>query len=368
MTSLEYVLDNYLFKIIGKIEMQRDEAYTIVYVQTFNNSTKEPLQTIRCNSGREISEDCIFAVYASQSQMGFFRLASHIPNSTVLFDKGRCYSQTTLIHFGFGHFIHGNITIIPVLSAAPYTDGTFIKNELDIRCKTIDNLSVIRGGRVLSVNRQFEKCGEMTGNILNYLHSTSAELKTNYPTVTAIEHVCEHMFTTTFARVSGHIFKVALSSTNGTTPGQIEIFLFKYHIVTIYQWSYDGVIPVFMKPNTVATVTVYGTYSQYITGYGAYICKLFEYLVQSTQLASLPPGYVIQVNETYAFIGRLYEGLYPSEHLLTPEIQRYRGGALKKCKKQRSRQTRKRYNATHRKLVVRRRNPTSVRKTMYECI
>jgi len=346
--------------------------YTLVYVQTFDKLTQAPLQTIRCDKyRREIYEDCIFAVYASQSQMGFFRLASHNPISGVLFDKGRCYSQTTLLHFGFGRFIQGNITRIPVLQTPPYTDGTFIKNELDKTCKTIDNLSVARGGRVLPLNRQeSEKCGEMTGNILNYLRSTSDELKTNYPTVTTIEYVCEHIFTTTFAQVSGHIFKVVLMSANGTTPYQIEIFLFKYHIETIYQWSYYGVIPVFIKPKTDTTVTVYGTYSQYITGYGAYICKLFEYLVQSTQLASLQPGYVIPVSETYAFIGRMYEGLYPSEHL--PEIQRYyRGGALKKlkkCKKQRSHQTRKRSNATHCKLAVRRRKQPSVRKTICECI
>ena len=360
MTSLEYALDNYLFKLIGKIEIVKDEVHTIVYVQTLDKSTRQPLTTVRCVNGRERSEECIFAVYASQSQMGFFRLASSIPGSPVLFDKGRCYSQTTIIDFGFGRFIQGNITIIPVLQTPPYADGIFIKNELDRKCiGLIDNKTVTKGGRVLPVNRTPEYCGEMTGNILNYLQSTSAELKTNYPTVTAIERVCDHLFTTTFARVSGHIFKVALSSTNGTKPDQIEIFLFQYHIVTIHQWSYDGVIPVFIKPVTSATVTVYGTYSQYIIGYGAYICKLFEYLVQLTQLASLPPGYVIPVNETYAFIGRLYEGLYPSEYAMVP-----RGGALKKCKKQRSRQTRKRSNAKPRN----RRTPTSVRKTVCECI
>lgn len=363
MTSLEYALDNYLFKIIGKIEIVKDEVHTIVYVQTLDKTTRQPLTTVRCVNGRERSEECIFAVYASQSQMGFFRLASAIPGSPVLFDKGRCYSQTTIIDFGFGRFIQGNITIIPVLQTPPYAD-VFIKNELDSRCRElIDNKSVTKGGRVLPVSRKPEYCGEMTGNILTYLHSTSAELKTNYPTVATIEHVCDHLFTTTFARVSGHIFKVVLSSTNGTKPDQIEIFLFQYHIVTIHQWSYDGVIPVFIKPVTSATVTVYGTYSQYIIGYGAYICKLFEYLVQLTQLASLPPGYVIPVNETYAFIGRLYEGLYPSEYLPTASLQP-RGGALKKCKKQRSRQTRKRYNAKPSNRI----KQPSVRKTNCECI
>jgi hypothetical protein len=108
-------------------------------------------------------------------------------------------------------------------------------------------------------------------------------------------------------------------------------------------------------------ITPMGTYANYIPGYGAYICKLFEYTDQ------LPAGIqnVVAVSPYYTFVGRLYANLYPSEHLQAFQAQQAQaqqpaqpqirqsaemGGASKKHHRRYSRVRRRRHRS--RKLSV----------------
>jgi hypothetical protein len=129
--------------------------------------------------------------------------------------------------------------------------------------------------------------------------------------------------------VEGTIFKVVLQSSD--LSKYIEIFVYKYTVSSTSEaFTFSGTIPVLVKehnPENLEDITEVGTYANYIPT-GAYVCKLFEYNLQLTNVMRHTPteeekeiyatqvtSKIIKVNDQYSFVGQLFNGLYPTSHL-----------------------------------------------------
>lgn len=325
------------FKITGRD--MKNEPYELVYIQTYDLTSGE-LEPVKRTSGNPL----IFAVYMSQSQMGFCRFASFTPGTT--FDKGPDYAQTTLINFKLGEFIINQMQNPEIRVYGPDENPykTTEPDSGDILRERVHLTDKKRMSKITNFGYEVppQKCGNITAEIYTYLQNTSAEIKAKFPTMIGAEFVCNHSYSTSFANVNGRVFKIILQSAQAPVQS-IEIFLYKYNVtLTSSEETESGTIPVLMKMHTSdpEDVTEMGTYANYIPSYGAYVCKLFEYTLQ------LPPGIqnVVQVSPHYTFIGRLYDNLYPSEHLqsfLKP-TQTSMTGASKKSHRRHSRICRQR--------------------------
>ena len=102
----------------------------------------------------------------------------------------------------------------------------------------------------------------------------------------------------------------------------------KYSIISS---SSGTCIPVLIKRRTLLTavdgrsaiadvdedVTAFGTFANYIPGFGAYICKIFEYTLQLPRELTDPGSdrELPKINDMYTFIGDLYARLYPASIL-----------------------------------------------------
>ena len=304
-------------QVVGKDK--KNEPYEIIYIKTYELDSGTPVPVRRVSTTDPAINDSplVFGVYRSQSQMGFCRLASYTPSTTL--DKGPDYSQSSLIHFKLGQFIISKMRDPSIQEYKfpdnPYTefnpDAYSILREPNLKDKA-------RMAKIANFGYESppQKCGHMVTGIQDYLQAASSDIKKKFPRMIGADFVCNHSYVTRFADVNGRVYKIILESAE--TPIQcIEIFLYSYTLhLTDSGTTEKGTIPVLMKrhtPSDPEDVTAMGTYANYIPGYGAYICKLFDYTRQ------LPPGMqnVTVVSEHYAFIGRLYHNLYPSEHLQT---------------------------------------------------
>lgn len=373
---MSITLGKYGFHIVGRktiggptgqpafvVKDTKNEPYEVAYVQTYDLSSGNPVPVSR-TTGPQSGNPLIFSVYMSQSQMGFCRFASYTPGTT--FDKGPDYAQTTLINFKLGQFIISQMTN-PAIRVYGADENPY--KELDQAAGDIvrERAHLLDKSRMTQID-DFghavppEKCGSITAEIYAYLQSTSAEIRAKFPTMVHAELVCAHSYATSFANVNGHVYKLILQS--AAQPLQyIEIFVYMYTVTLTESGATEShTIPVLMKMHNPADpedITPMGTYANYIPGYGAYICKLFEYTDQ------LPPGIqnVVAVSPYYTFVGRLYANLYPSEHLQAflqhqqaqapqPQMQASAemGGASKKRHRRHSRVRRRRHRS--RKLSV----------------
>lgn len=360
-------LGNYQFHIVGRTTLQPDtssvrdrggkkESYELIYIKTF----KLDGSSVPRKSTNKLLNDkpLIFGVYMSQSQMGFCRLASFTPGT--VFDKGTDYAQTTLINFKLGQFIISNMrdsSIQEYTKDNPYKefdpDANNIMREPNLRDKT-------RIAQIANFGHTVppQKCAEIKPGIYDYLQATSSDIRTKFPTLIGVESICDHSYVTSFANANGRIFKITLQSAEA--PHQyIEIYLYKYTLnLTFTGTTVNGTIPVLMKmhiPSDPEDITEVGTYGNYINGYGAYICKLFEYTHQ------LPVGMhdVVAVNEHYTFIGNLYTNLYPSEHLQAflqqQDVSMKGKGASKKSHRRYGRICR-RHNVSYKRIINKKMN------------
>jgi hypothetical protein len=320
-------LGNYQFHIVGRKTIREDdshvkvqnrdkksEPYDLVYIQTRSITGEEIMRT----NGPLVGKPLIFAVYMSQSQMGFCRFASF--NVITTFDKGRDYAQTTLINFKLGEFIINQMQN-PEIIVFGHLENPYIKINPDSGDILIERAHLKDETRITQIANfghavPPQTCGKITADIQTYLQNTSTEIKEKFPTMTGVESVCPHSYSTSFASVNGHVFKIILQSARAQEPIEIEIFLYKYTVTFTSGETESGTIPVLMKMHTSdpEDITEMGTYANYITSFGAYICKLFEYTIQ---LPRGIPSVLYEVSEHYSFVGRLYNGLYPSEHLQT---------------------------------------------------
>ena len=343
---LRFKLGNYIFEIIGQklIDLHglntSKEPYNLVYIQTFTLDGT-PLM-------RENGTAMIFSVYNSESQAGFCRLASINP-ADGSFVKGDDYAQTTVIHFKLGRFILNALQrggIIPVMSENPYTTATNSMGDVKREYKHLKDASrPIRGPGFGAVAAPQEACGKFTPRIAEYLKETSAELRHQYPTVIDVVFVCSHVFKTGIISIRGRIFKIGLRSRPSGSDGddasqparEIEIYVLKYtcrrlsavspssHNKYTFVSSVDGsCIPVLIKRRTPTAdggvdddVSAFGTYANYIPGFGAYICKIFEYTLQLPKELTAPgrEDEFPKLNGMYTYVGNLYAQLYPAEIL-----------------------------------------------------
>jgi hypothetical protein len=323
---MSITLGKYGFHLVGRktiggptgqpafiVKETKNEPYELVYVQTYDLSSGNPVPVTR-TTGPQSGNPLVFAVYMSQSQMGFCRFASYTPGTT--FDKGPDYAQTTLINFKLGQFI---ISQMPTMRVYGPDENPY--KELDEEASDIirERAHLLDKSRMTQID-DFgyavppEKCGSVTAELYAYLQHTSAEIRAKFPTMIRADLVCGHSYATNFANVNGQVFKLILQSV--AQPFQyMEIFLYMYTVtLTASGVTENHTIPVLMKMHNPADpedITPMGTYANYIPSYGAYICKLFEYTKQ------LPAGIpnVDVASPNYTFIGRLYDNLYPSEHL-----------------------------------------------------
>lgn len=350
------MIGNYGFQLIGKKtmedtkqtavkgrELMKDAPVVMYYVAAYNSDRSPVLATVsgrKRTPAKESGKPLIFAVYMSESQMGFCRLAS-FKLGTVSLNKGPDYAQSSLINFKLGSFIlqnlnHPSIIQYPVTDTdgvtigSPYPDETF-SDALNYYDYLIEP-NVLDKARIKSDITHAEKCGEMTPGISKYLEETSRSIQTHFPHMVSIEVVCDHSYSTSFAKVEGTIYKVVLQSSD--SPKQIEMFVYKYIVHTTTSTSgsftFSGTIPVLVKEHNPANpedITEVGTYANYIPT-GAYVCKLFEYNLQLTNVMRHTPteeekeiyatqvtSKIIKVNDQYSFVGQLFNGLYPTSHL-----------------------------------------------------
>jgi hypothetical protein len=366
-----FMIGNYGFQLIGKKtmddtkdevrgrELMKNTPMVMYYVAAYNADGSPVLTTLR---GRKRTppdksgKPLIFAVYMSESQMGFCRLASFKLGSVSL-NKGPDYAQSSLINFKLGHFIlqnlnHPGIIQYPFTDPAgaiigsPYPDETF-SDALNYYDYLLEP-NVVDKARIKSdITSASEKCGEMTPRISSYLEQTSHSLQKQFPTMVHAEIVCNHAYSTSFAKVEGIIYKVVLQSSD--LSKQIEIFVYKYRMDS-HAISFSGTIPVLVKepnPANPEDITEVGTYANYIPT-GAYVCKLFEYNLQLTAIMMHTPteeekeiyatqvtSKIIKVNDQYSFVGQLFNGLYPTsqvEEFLKSQEQGQGGAHQKKHK------------------------------------
>jgi hypothetical protein len=332
---LRFKLGKYIFKIIGQkametgIEMAK-EPYNLVYVQTFELNGTPVQRTI--GTLDDINTPLIFAVYTSESQAGFCRFAS-IEAGTGAFAKGDDYAQTSVIHFKLGRFIlnaqrNGMIPVIPINPYSTKSKRGDVKRERHLQDKSRSTRGVGFG-----VDAPQEACARFTPRIAEYLQTTSDQLRRDYPTVIDVAFVCAHVFKNRDIAVRGNIFKIGLRGLRSHDASrEIEIYVLKYtcrrttrrNLSPLYPFvsSSDGAcIPVLIKQRTAGDdaddddVTEFGTYRNYIPGFGAYICKMFEYTRQLPVELTVQNEEFPKLNEMYTYIGKLYEQLYPADIL-----------------------------------------------------
>jgi hypothetical protein len=375
------MIGNYGFKLVGKKQMEdtkstavrdralmKDAPMVMYYVEAYNHDRSPVLATISGRKRTHIGggKPLIFAVYMSESQMGFCRLAS-FKLGTVSINKGPDYAQSSLIHFKLGQFILQNLND-PGIIEYPFTDsaGKTIRspypNETFSDTVYYDDYltepNIVDKTRIKEeITAASEKCGEMTPGISKYLEETSRSIQTHFPHMVSIEVVCDHSYSTSFAKVEGTIYKVVLQSSD--LSKYIEIFVYKYTVQsatsTSEAFTFSGTIPVLVKEHNPANpedITEVGTYANYIPT-GAYVCKLFEYnyLQLDKIMRHTPPtdaekelyatqvtSKIIRVNDQYSFVGQLFNGLYPTsilEYFLKSQKQgQEQGGAHQKKQKQ----------------------------------
>ena len=343
---MSIVLGKYEFHIVGRKTIRgtttmvtgtatKNEPYEVVYVQTYDLSSGNPVPVLR-TTGTQNGNPLIFSVYMSQSQMGFCRFASYTPGRT--FDKGSDYAQTTLINFKLGQFIISQMYNPDIHVYGP-DENPYKELDPEAGDTIRERTHLIDKSRMTQIDGfgyavPPEKCGNLTADIYAYLQHASADIKSKFPEMVGAELVCDHSYSTSFANVNGQVYKLILRS--AAQPIQlIEIYLYMYTVtLTAIGVTESHTIPMLMKMHNPADpedITPMGTYANYIPGYGAYICKLFEYTRQ------LPDGIpnVVKASPYYTFIGRLYDNLYPSEHLHA--LLQQPGGAAKKRHRRHSR-------------------------------
>lgn len=372
-----FMIGNYGFQLIGKKtmedakqtavigrELMKDAPMVMYYVAAYNADGSPVLTNLRGRKRTppdESGKPLIFAVYMSESQMGFCRLASFKLGSVSL-NKGPDYAQSSLINFKLGRFIlqnlnHPSIIQYPVTDpdgvtiGSPYPDETF-SDKLYYYDYLLEP-NVVDKARIKSdIAPASEKCGEMTPRISIFLEETSRSLQKQFPTMVHAEIVCNHSYSTSFAKVDGIIYKVVLQSLD--SPKQIEMFVYKYTVQsatsTSEAFTFSGTIPVLVKEHNPANpedITEVGTYASYFPT-GAYVCKLFEYNLQLINIMRHTPteeekeiyatqvtSKIINVNDQYSFVGQLFDGLYPTsqlEEFLKSQRQRQGGAHQKKQK------------------------------------
>ena len=383
-------IGNYGFKLVGKKtmvdpeptatrdrELKKKAPMVMYYVATYNQDGSPVFTYVNGNRRRPLVKESniplIFAVYMSESQMGFCRLASYKLGGKILINKGPDYAQSSLINFKLGNFILQNLNH-PGIIEYPVTDQTGVvigspypyldtgSNQL-IYHDYLDEYNVNDKARIKGVIAPAsEQCGDMTPRISAYLAETSHTLQIQFPTMVSVEFVCNHAHSTSFANVEGKIFKVVLQSSSEPSRS-IEIFVYKYTIASDSDGfaKFSGTIPVLIKqPNSSdpEDITEVGTYANYIPTYGAYVCKLFEYTIQLKSILEFQPkseeltAKIIRVNDQYSFVGQLFDGLYPSSHLeefLKSQGQRQGGAHQKKYKTTTNRRHRCRRRHNHKK-------------------
>jgi hypothetical protein len=384
MTDI-FMIGNYGFQLIGKKtmddtkkdevrgrELMKNAPMVMYYVATYNADGSPVLTTLR---GRKRTppdksgKPLIFAVYMSESQMGFCRLASFKPGA-VLLNKGPDYAQSSLINFKLGNFILHNLNHPGVIQypftdpagvtiGSPYPDKTFDDDELYDYYDYLIEPNVVDKARIKGdITLASEKCGEMTPSISRYLEETSRGFQTQFPNMIYTEVVCEHAYSTSFAQVKGNIFKVGLQSLDKSKS--IEIFVYKYHI-RMDSHGFSGTIPVLVKepnPANPEDITEVGTYANYIPT-GAYVCKLFEYNLQLADIMRHNPteeekeiyatqvtSKIHKVNDQYSFVGQLFDGLYPSSQVEEFLKSQGQGGAHQKKHKPKPTRRHRRHRRT----------------------
>jgi hypothetical protein len=274
------------------------------------------------------NEPFIFTVYISHSHMGLCRFTS---KEYRAFGKGHDYVQSSIINFRLGAFILNEINNPSIKVYQPYETPYFPQiNEYNYKSYEmkyyaydiikedwhLNDLSRIVYRFGIGVLNSPQICGRVTDLTDDYLIATSLELKSEYPNCVSIEFVCNHSFITDYYNITGKIFKLVLQS---YLSENIEIFIYNYTIVIPKSnINENGTIPILIKSINIddpEDITSIGTYGNYIYGYGAYICKVIEYTIQIMYDEDEMKDKFPEVNQNYRYIGRLYNNLYPSEHL-----------------------------------------------------
>jgi WD40 repeat protein len=341
-------LGKYIYHIIGKKDyIDQDIKYQFIYIKpyTYDISTGIVKEIIRTRSMfdhnklvykqndpflRE-NEPFIFTVYISHSHMGLCRFASKEYRS---FGKGHDYVQSSIINFRLGAFILNEINNPSIKVYLPYQTPYFPQiNEYNYKLYEekmkyhaydiiqenwhLTDLSRIVYRFGIGVLNSPPICGRVTDKTEDYLIATSIDLKSHYPNCISIEFVCNHSHISDFYySITGKIYKLVLQS---SLFENIEMYIYNYTIIIpISNINENGTITIFIKnvnQDDPEDITSMGTYGNYIYGYGAYICKVIEYRAQIMYDEDEIIDRFPEVNENYRYIGRLYNNLYPSEHL-----------------------------------------------------
>jgi hypothetical protein len=278
--------------------------------------------------------------------------------------KGHDYVQSSIINFRLGSYILNEINN-PSIKVYQSYESPYFPQINEYNYESFGNMAnyrydilkedwhlydesriVYRYG--IGVIDLPERCGQLTVKTEDYLKATSIDLKSNYPNCISIEFVCDHShLSDSYYTITGKIFKLVLQS---SLLENIEMYIYNYTInIPISNINENGTIPLFIKnvnQDDPEDITTMGTYGNYIYGYGAYICKVIEY---TRQIYWKITDRFPEVNKNYRYIGRLYNNLYPIEHL-TKFLEQQ--GQITKGGKNLSKRNKKKFNNNHYKPCV----------------
>jgi hypothetical protein len=330
MASPVIEIDGITFRIISYNPEANNEKRRIVY------ESSAP--------GRDPEQ---YAAYRSSSEMGFWRLCL----GTERMEKGTDYVQASFIHLELQKYFN---TIIQTSDIPP---ATYFLPSFNNTAKQTQYLEDNEAMNLIPLPSCYyikkEKNEKIKAHLRDYqtrpvqVEELKPYLKAGCGSTKAYEELFKGF--SNFIESSplfdvesveliypGYTFAAKISVDTITFQADIyccnftsnaRLYFMKYDLTVVRDYGGPGgperpktvtgnFAPVIFIPRT-ATITEFGTYSQYILG-GAYICKIFDYndpkqITQKEKRNSrIPFG-------DYAYIGNRYTNLYPYKYMRVQE-------------------------------------------------
>ncbi len=328
---MEILLNGITFRLIGKLRAgqygENNILYNIIHIQSSINDQNFNIMS-----------------YASNSEVGLWRFAVRHENK---YYKSFDYVQSTLIHLDLQRFIISNYDNIPDINIDHYisiglitrcsinrfyldANSDITKDALNKNTRPAMNYNacpfhILKGDSYI-------ECGNNAQDTIKYLNDVSTILSKAY--TIGNEQVIIDNYVNYFVqkyRIEGQIMSVDMNLhndlkmylsqpfndfiKNNNIPKCIYYDQFVLYYLRCTVTGIDGINPneIQYMPILLTTrenkINKLGLNTMYMDA-GAYICKLFDYTQQCH-----PEEGAIVCSETYSFIGKRYNGIFPFPYL-----------------------------------------------------
>jgi hypothetical protein len=298
---------------------------------------------------KEITE---FYVYKSLSECGFWRFCSIIMFGTLY--KGSDYVQETFINLKLQEFINENLNKLPKNEEITMICPRFNKNGSNFeniignkssRKKIIEPFYQLVSGYEHNFFLEKSACGHFGPKSKKLLEEISKLIATKFPIISNPIIIYKNFFqeipldssgSTIYrvAKINGNIYKVILSerplNDKNRDNEKVILYYLYYTLETIvyientnksgrnhnifknhkFENQYAPVI--LLTDDSDYSVNKYGLYNNFVVA-GSYICKILEYAGGQSHFYKDS----IEISETYNYIGKIYQNLYPYNILST---------------------------------------------------